>query len=94
MRRIHAISLAVVTAAMLSAGAAFAANPCEGGHQSDWKSLDEVRQVARDLGYANIQKVILEDGCYEVITLNDRNQIVGVHFDPVTLKLRKVEAPR
>ena len=84
----------LLTFVVLLAPGAAAAESCEGGPKSEWRSVEEVRQVAADHGFGRVVKVILEDGCYEAVTLAADGKIVGVHFDPVTLKLHKVEAPR
>jgi hypothetical protein len=73
---------------------ASAADLCKGGPKSQWKSAEQAKQAAIDHGFKNTVKVILEDGCYEVVTLNADGKIVGVQFDPVTLELAKVEDPR
>jgi len=80
------------TVALFAPGAASA--DCKGGPQDQWASVEEVKKVATDHGFSEIAKVILEDGCYEVVTINADGKIVGVHFDPITLKLEKVEEPR
>ena len=85
---------ATLSSFTIPANAALAADLCQGGPKAQWKSVDQVKKAAVDHGYTKITKVILEDGCYEVVTLNSDNKIVGVLFDPVTLKLAKVEAPR
>ena len=82
------------TAIVFGVQGAVAAEGCKGGPKSEWKTPDQVKKAATERGFSKIQKVILEDGCYEVVTINDQGKIVGVHFDPVTLKLEKVEAPR
>ena len=73
---------------------AVAEEGCEGGPKSQWKSVDQAKNAAMEHNYHKIAKVILEDGCYEVVTINDDGKLVGVHFDPVTLELKKIEAPR
>ena len=90
----HLVQSALLAVALLGAGAASAADICKGGPKSQWKSVDQVKQAATDAGSSRIVKVILEDGCYEVVTLNAEGRIVGLQFDPVTLKLEKVEEPR
>ena len=89
---VSALSATVILG--LVSGSARADDLCKGGPRSSWKSVDQVKKAAIDLGYAKVVKVILEDGCYEVVTLNAEGKIVGVLFDPVTLKLAKVEDPR
>ena len=79
-------------AALFAAGPAFA--ECKGGPQENWASVDAAKKAAVEHGFHEIVKVILEDGCYEVVTLNADGKIVGVHFDPVTLELELVEEPR
>jgi hypothetical protein len=73
---------------------AWAEDLCKGGPKDKWQSVDLAKKAAAALGHANIVKVILEDGCYEVVTLNADGKIVGVLLDPVTLALAKVEDPR
>jgi hypothetical protein len=67
---------------------------CVGGEESAWKSPEDAKQAAIALNYTNISKVIIEDGCYEVVTINADNKIVGVQLDPVTLAVYKIEDPR
>jgi hypothetical protein len=67
---------------------------CVGGEEAAWKSPEEAVEVAKTLNYANISKVIIENGCYEVVTINSDGKIVGVQLDPVTLALYKIEDPR
>ena len=86
--------IAVLAVAAALTHPAAAADLCKGGPKSEWKSPADAKKAAADLGYTNAVKVILEDGCYEVITLNADKKIVGVQFDPVTLKLMLVEEPR
>ena len=73
---------------------ASAADLCKGGPKNQWKGAEQAKKAAMEHGFTKITKVILEDGCYEVVTLNAEGKIVGVLFDPVTLKLAKVEEPR
>jgi hypothetical protein len=75
-------------------GGASAAQGCVGGPKSQWRSPNEAKQAAAALNFTRIVKVILEDGCYEVVTVNADGKIVGVQFDPVTLALHKVEDPQ
>ena len=87
------LALGVVSASLPAANA-YAYEGCKGGPRAQWKSPELAKKAAIENGFTKVQKVILEDGCYEVVTLNDDGKIVGVHFDPVTLKLEKVERPR
>lgn len=88
------IRLVAFAAALLAAGTTSAAEGCKGGPKSEWKSVQQVKDAAADHGFGKVVKVILEDGCYEAVTLNAEGKIVGVHFDRVTLELAKVEEPR
>jgi hypothetical protein len=87
------LSLAAL-AAFLIADTAAAADTCKGGPKSQWKTADQAKDAATGRGYAGIVKVLIEDGCYEVVTVNDAGRIVGIQFDPVTLTLEKIEDPR
>lgn len=86
--------LAVCAAVFFAAGGARAAETCMGGPKSQWKSVEQVKKAAADHGFGKVVKVIVEDGCYEAVTLDAGGKIVGVQFDPVTLRLEKVEEPR
>lgn len=90
----RAFRLAASAVVLLASGAARAAETCKGGPKSEWKSVEQVKKAAADNGFGKVVKVIVEDGCYEAVTLNADGKIVGVQFDPVTLKLHKVEEPR
>ena len=90
----HAISLAVFSAMLVAASSASAVETCKAQPKSQWQSVDQVKKAAINLGFSKVVKVILEDNCYEVVTLDADNRIVGVQFDPVTLKLVKVEDAR
>jgi hypothetical protein len=90
--RIGVLATAVVF--LTATGLAQAEEGCVGGEESSWKSPEEAKQAAIALNYTNISKVIIEDGCYEVVTINADGMIVGVQFDPVTLAVYKIEDPR
>ena len=89
----HVTRFVALTAVLLAAGAT-SAKACQGGPKSEWKSVEQVKKAAADHGFGKVVKVILEDGCYEAVTLDAGGKIVGVHFDPVTLELEKVEESR
>jgi len=84
---------AIVLCAAMT-GPALAEEGCAESPKDTWQSVEGVREAAVANGFSNIVKVILEDGCYEVVTLNADGKIVGIHFDPVSLELVKVEDPR
>jgi hypothetical protein len=87
-------SLATAAAFLTLCNSAFAGEGCVGGEESAWKTPDEAKQAAIALNYTNISKVIIEDGCYEVVTINAEGKIVGVKLDPVTLAVYEIEDPR
>lgn len=87
-------TLIAALALALASGPALAVEGCKGGPKTEWKHPDEAKKAAAALNFKNIVKVILEDGCYEVVTIDDNGKIVGVQFDPVTLALYKVEEPQ
>ena len=90
----HAISLTIFSAVLIAASSASAVETCKSQPKSQWQSVDQVKKAAIELGFSKVVKVILEDNCYEVVTLDADGKIVGVQFDPVTLKLVKVEDAR
>lgn len=85
---------AILLSAAVLATPALAEDVCKGGPKSTWKTPADAKKAVADLGYKDIVKVILEDGCYEVVTLNADKKLVGVQVDPVTLELKLVEEPR
>jgi hypothetical protein len=91
LRTFAAFAAAVLLAAALPA---LAEEGCPESPKDTWQSAEEAKEAAVANGFSDIVKVILEDGCYEVVTLNANGKIVGVHIDPVSLELVKVEDPR
>lgn len=85
------VSLAIVSVMLFATNPASAGETCEIQTKDRWQSVERVKKAAIDLGFSKIVKVILEDNCYEVVTLDADGRTVGVQFDPVTLKLVKVE---
>lgn len=76
--------IAVVTAALLFAGAAVAGPQCTDAPQSEWKSQDVMKQELTDQGYT-IDKFKVTDGnCYEIYGEDKDGVKVEIYFNPVS----------
>ena len=64
---------------------------CTSAPRSDWRSVDDVRAAAEALGYKDIRRVKVDDGCYEAYASDKDGRRVEVYFDPVSLKIVRVE---
>ena len=58
---------------------------CNGGPQSGWKPLAEVRKKAWLEGWS-VQKVQVQNDCYEVYARTETGQAIEAFFHPVTLQ--------
>ena len=64
---------------------------CSRSPKSQWRTMSDARAAAEALGYKNIRKMEIEDGCYEVYALDKKNRRVEIYIDPVSLKIVHVE---
>jgi hypothetical protein len=78
---------------MALCGPAFAEEECKGGPKEQWRSVEELKAAVTALGYRDISKVIIEDGCYEAVAVGPDGKIIDVLLDPVTLEFFKTETP-
>jgi hypothetical protein len=88
------VCLAVLTLFLFVTDRVWAADTYRGAPTSQWKSVEEVKRAAVEYGFSHVVKVLIEDGCCEAVSTSVQGKIVGVLFDPVMLRLARVEDPR
>jgi hypothetical protein len=79
----------LLLAATLVTGAAFADDDCD-EPVADWQSRDTLRQILETKGW-KVQRIKVDDGCYEVKGFDQNGNKVKAEYFPATLRLRKLE---
>lgn len=85
--RLPVIAFAVAVAFPLTA---LADDVCVTAASDTWKTEDEVKTHAADLGF-NVSNLKIEDGCYEVYATDTVGTRLEVFFHPVTFKIAMVK---
>ena len=80
----HIVLSAIVAAATLGAGSAFASNRCD-VPKAEWQSADALAQKLLGQGW-QVKRIKMEDGCYEAYAVDDQGRRVEAYFDPKTLE--------
>ena len=86
MTLLHHFALA---ATLLVSGAALADTDCH-DPVSEWKQRDLLRQQVELQGWS-VQRIKVDDGCYEVRGTDRRGNKVKAKFGPATLRIRSLE---
>lgn len=81
-------SLAVV-AALIASGAAMADTDCS-DPVGQWKSRELLRQEVELRGWT-VQRIKVDDGCYEVRGVDRMGNKVKAKYAPATLRMRSLE---
>lgn len=76
-------------AALLAAGTALADDDCN-APVADWQPRDALRQMLEQQGW-DVQRIKIDDGCYEVKGLDRDGNEVEAEYAPDTLQIRKLE---
>lgn len=76
-------------AATLVTGVAFADDDCN-DPIADWQPREVLRQMLEDKGW-KVQRIKVDDGCYEVKGLDQDGNKVKAEYFPASLRLRKLE---
>jgi hypothetical protein len=75
---------------LLLAGAALADDDCN-EPVSDWQPRETLRQqVERQYGWS-VQRIKVDDGCYELKGSDRKGNRIEARYAPATLRLRKLE---
>ena len=86
--RINLAALAI-TLVSLGASAALADEYCD-VPMVDWRPMIELRERLESEGWV-IEKIKIDDGCYEVEAVDHEGLYVEVLFDPQTFEIMKWE---
>ena len=78
-----------VLAGLLASGAAWADTDCHAPVQ-DWQPREVLRQQLEQQGW-QVQRIKVDDGCYEVKGIDDRGNKFKAKYAPATLRVRKLE---
>ena len=70
--------------------AALAEDICVTAEGETWKTEDEVKAYAGELGFT-VSNLKTEDGCYEIYATDTIGTRLEVFFHPVTFKIAKVK---
>jgi len=81
--------ITTLLAATLVTGAAFADDDCN-DPIADWQPRETLRQILEDKGW-KVQRIKVDDGCYEVKGLDQDGNKVKAEYFPASLRLRKLE---
>ena len=85
------LNIAVASAALLFAGAAFAGPQCTDAPQSDWMSQDTMKQNLADQGYTIKKFKVTSGNCYEIYGMDKDGVKVEIYFNPVNGEVVKEE---
>lgn len=83
-------SLAALVVAVSVPVSAFADDVCVTAAADQWKTEDEVKAYAAELGF-DVANLKIEDGCYEVYARDTVGTKLEVFFHPVTFKIAMVK---
>ncbi len=76
-------------AALLASGAAIADTECS-DPVDQWKSREVLRQEVEQRGWT-VQRIKVDDGCYEVRGVDRMGNKVKAKYAPATLRMRSLE---
>ena len=79
----------VITLSTLGVSAALADTYCD-VPMVDWRPMIELREFLESEGWV-IEKIKIDDGCYEVESIDPEGLYVEVLFDPQTFEIMKWE---
>lgn len=85
----HPVLIAAFTLTTLGAGAALADNGCE-APLADWQPRSAVHQLAQAKGWT-VQRIKIDDGCYEIKGRDAGGQRIEVKLHPATLAVLEME---
>ena len=78
-----------VLASLAFSGAALAANDCT-DPVADWQPREVLRQHLEQRGW-KVQRIKVDDGCYEVRGIDKNGNAFKAQYAPASLRIRKLE---
>ena len=79
----------IALAGVLVSGIAWAENDCV-DPVADWKPREALRQQLEQRGWT-VQRIKVDDGCYEVRGIDRRGNKFKSKYSPASLRIRKLE---
>lgn len=76
-------------AALVGSSAAFADTDCT-DPIAQWKPREALRQVVEQRGWT-VQRIMIDDGCYQVRGIDRKGNRVKAKYSPASLKIRSLE---
>lgn len=83
------LTLAIVTG-MMSASTAFASKDKCNVPMSDWQPREALQQKLEADGW-KVNRIKVDDGCYEVYAIDKDGQRIEAYLNPKTFKIVKME---
>jgi hypothetical protein len=88
MQKIIITIFAATFAAVVPAAAS--SKNCGNAPQNQWLSLADITTKATGMGY-KVRQVKVEDGCYEIYSVDKDGKRVEAYFNPVTAEVVKIK---
>lgn len=85
----HLTLASVVLASLAFSGAAMAGTECT-DPVSDWQPREVLRQQLQQQGW-EVQRIKVDDGCYEARGIDKNGNAFKAKFAPASLRIRKLE---
>lgn len=85
----HPVLIAALTLTTLGFGTALADDDCE-APLADWQPRSAVQQLAQSKGWT-VQRIKVDDGCYEIKGRDANGQRIEVKIHPATLAVVEIE---
>ena len=85
----HRLSLSIATLGLLSSWTALADEHCT-DPVADWQTKEVLRQQAEHNGW-QVQRIKVDDGCYELRGLDRKGNALEATFAPASLQIRTLE---
>ena len=85
----HTLLTAVALAAALGTGTALADDDCH-DPVANWQPRETLRQMLEGAGW-QVQRIKVDDGCYEVRGMDSHGNKVEAKYAPASLRIRTLE---
>lgn len=81
-----AASALIALAGAAAVGPALASPRCDAGPKEQWQPREALQKKLTDAGWKEVDRIKVEDGCYEAKGKDDKGRKAEVYFDPKTLQ--------
>jgi hypothetical protein len=83
------IPISAMLTSLLVSGAAIAGNDCT-DPMADWQPREVLRQQLEQHGWT-VQRIKIDDGCYEVRGVDKNGNVFKAKYAPASLRIHKLE---